>query len=86
MPSICEFFGISIYIYYNDHAPPHFHARYAEFEALLRIDTVEILGGRLPERAMGLVVQWANLHRAELTANWERARDGMRLNNILPLE
>ena len=48
MPSICEFFGIIIYLYYNDHVPPHFPAEYAEHEALFRIDTLEVYQGELP--------------------------------------
>ena len=86
MPGISEFFGISIYLYYNDHAPPHFHARYAEFEALFRIDNLEVLEGGLPARATALVVEWGNLRRAELIEDWEFAREGAPLNDIQPLE
>ena len=63
MPRISEFFGISIYIYFEDHPPPHFHARYAEFEALIRIDDFRVLRGSLPPRALGLVVEWAGLRQ-----------------------
>jgi Domain of unknown function (DUF4160) len=86
MPSICEFFGIIIYIYYNDHVPPHFHAGYAEHEALFRIDTLEVYQGELPRRAHALVLEWAALHRAEILENWERARQGIPLQSIEPLE
>jgi Domain of unknown function (DUF4160) len=85
MPSISEFFGIIIYIYYNDHAPPHFHAEYAEREALFRMDTLEIYSGELPNRARALVVEWASLHRNELLENWERAKEGVPLKEIEPL-
>ena len=51
MPCISQFFGVSIYIYYNDHAPPHFHASYAEHEAVISIDTLAIQFGALPRRA-----------------------------------
>ncbi len=85
MPSISEFFGIVIYIYYNDHAPPHFHAEYAEREALFRMDTLEIYSGELPNRARALVVEWASLHRNELLENWERAKQGVPLREVEPL-
>jgi Domain of unknown function (DUF4160) len=85
MPSISEFFGIVIYIYYNDHAPPHFHAEYAEHEALFLIDTLEVYSGELPNRARALVVEWASLHRSELSENWERAKQGIPLREIEPL-
>ncbi len=85
MPSISEFFGIVIYIYYNDHAPPHFHAEYAEREALFRMDTLEIYSGELPNRARALVVEWASLHRNELLENWERAKQGVALKEVEPL-
>ena len=86
MPRICEFFGVVIYMYYNDHRPPHFHAEYAEHEALFTIDTLEILEGELPRRPRAFVVEWASLHRAALRANWERARQGLSLQAIEPLE
>jgi hypothetical protein len=62
MPELSRFFGITIYMFYEDHAPPHFHARYGEFEALIRA----ILDGKLPVRALGLVVESASLHQEEL--------------------
>lgn len=86
MPSISEFFGIIIYVYYNDHAPPHFHAEYAEHEALFRIDTLDLHSGGLPNRARGLVLEWASIHRGELMENWELARQGLPLKEIAPLE
>ena len=48
MPTISRFYGILIQMYFDDHAPPYFHARYAEFEALIDIRTLEILQGQLP--------------------------------------
>ena len=78
--------GVAIYMYYNDHRPAHFHAEYAEREALFAIDTLEILEGNLPHRPRAFVVEWASLHREELRTNWERARQGMPLNPIAPLD
>lgn len=86
MPQISQFFGIVIYMYYSDHAPPHFHAEYGGNEAVYTIDTLELIRGSLPRRAHGLVVEWASLHREDLRANWIRARAGERLAVIMPLD
>jgi Domain of unknown function (DUF4160) len=58
-------------MFFQDHAPPHFHALYAEHEALIDIRTLEILEGAMPRRALALVLEWAQEHRAELTEDWE---------------
>lgn len=86
MPRISEFFGIVISMYYNDHAPPHFHATYAEHRAEVDIETFAIGHGALPRRALALVLEWAALHRDDLRANWEAARRGDPLSHIEPLE
>lgn len=86
MPEISRFFGIVIAMFYNDHPPPHFHVRYGAQRALLAIDTLSVLEGSLSPRVLGLVVEWAALHRAELERNWERARRHERLQIIPPLE
>ena len=86
MPTISRFFGILIRMYYNDHSPPHFHAEYSEYEAIYEIDTIDVQRGELPRRAHALVVEWTTLHRMELTENWERARDGLPLRPIDPLD
>jgi hypothetical protein len=57
MPRVSEFFGIVIYMYYNDHMPPHFHAEYAEHEAIYEIDTLVVTRGDLPRRAHALVIE-----------------------------
>lgn len=86
MPRVSEFFGVLIYMYYNDRQPPHFHAEYGEHEALYVIETLETLRGSLPRRAHALVIEWATLHRAELRENWERARQQRPLSGIEGLE
>lgn len=86
MPCISQFFGIVIYMYYNDYAPPHFHAEYAGNEALYEIETLRIYAGRLPRQAHNLVIEWADLHRAELLTDWNNARQGEPLINIKPLD
>jgi hypothetical protein len=86
MPRISEFFGISIYIYFEDHPPPHFHAFYAEHEALITIESLEILRGSLPPRALGLVVEWASQRRDELRRAWRQASRPEPVDPIQPLE
>lgn len=86
MPRISEFFGIVIYMYYNDHQPSHFHAEYAEDEAVYEIDTLGILRGELPRRAHAMVVEWASRHRPELREDWDLARRQLPLKSIDPLD
>jgi hypothetical protein len=86
MPSISRFFGVVVYMYYNEHLPPHFHAEYGEYEALYEIETLETLRGGIPRRAHAMVVEWALLHRAELHDDWERARQQKPLLDIEALD
>jgi hypothetical protein len=86
VPAISRFFGIVIAMYYDDHIPAHFHVRYAEHRAKVAIDTLDVTDGELPRRALALVLEWAVLHRNELHDNWQRAREGLPLEPIEPLE
>jgi len=86
MPEVSRFLGIIISLYYNDHPPPHFHVRYSELKAIIDIESLTILYGELTPRVLGLVVEWAALHRAELLADWELARKQEPLAQIAPLE
>jgi len=86
MPRISQFFGILIYMYYNDHMPPHFHAKWAEHEAIIVIGTKRIYAGSLPKHQLDLVLKWATLHNEELMNNWELARMGKALNQVNPLK
>jgi hypothetical protein len=86
MPRISEFYGIVIEMYWSDHNPPHFHAKYAEHRAEIDIRTLGLLRGRLPAKAMGLVTEWASLHQEELLDRWDRARNHQILERIEPLE
>lgn len=86
MPEISRFFGIVIKMFFDDHNPPHFHAEYADSVALIGIRTLAVFSGRLPPRAMGLVIEWAMLHQQELLADWERAQAQQDLRPIAPLE
>jgi Domain of unknown function (DUF4160) len=86
MPEISRFFGIIITMYYNDHPPPHFHVRYGGQRALVAIETLTVLRGRLSPRVLGLVIEWAASHQTELMENWELARQEESLNKVSPLE
>lgn len=86
MPRVAEFYGISIHLYYQDHAPPHFHAIYGGHEAEVEISSGAILKGYLPARARRLMREWAESYRHELAQNWDRARAGLPLNPLPPLE
>ncbi len=86
MPEISRFFGIIITMYYNDHAPPHFHVRSGQQKALIDIQTLAILEGTLSPRTFKLVLEWATLHQAELLANWELSEQNAALEKIEPLE
>ena len=85
MPKISEFFGIAIYVYWADHGPPHFHARYAGDKASIKIDDLSVLDGKLPPRALGLVTEWAALHQEELREVWNRASRNEPPGTIEPL-
>jgi hypothetical protein len=85
MPQISFFLGIIIRMFYRDHNPPHFHAVYAEYEGLVDISKLELIGGSLPPRVLGLVIEWAALHQKELLENWERARNQQTLIAVAPL-
>jgi len=71
MPTISVFYGIVIQMFWKDHAPPHFHALYGEYEAQIEIRTLRIVVGELPRRALELVLDWAELHQAELMEDWD---------------
>jgi len=86
MPEISRFFGIVIAMFYGDHLPPHFHARYGREQVIVGIETLSVLEGHLPPRALGLVMEWAAVHQAELRADWELARRQAPLQKIAPLE
>ncbi|MCL4533446.1 MAG: DUF4160 domain-containing protein [Deltaproteobacteria bacterium] len=86
MPEISRFFGIIISIFYDDHNPPHFHARYGDYDALIKIEDFAVIKGHLPPRALGLVVEWANIHKNELMENWKMAVENKSLFQIEPLK
>ncbi len=85
MPSVSRFFGIVIYFYFRDHNPPHFHAKYGEFEAEILIEDLSVDIGYLPPRVLGLVLEWAYIHKDELMQNWRIGQQGGVFNQIAPL-
>jgi hypothetical protein len=86
VPTISRFYGILIQMFWNDHAPPHFHALYGNEEAVIDIATLEVTRGYLPSRALSLVIEWAKIHRAELSEDWELCRLHQMPKKIAPLD
>ena len=86
MPEICRFYGIVIAVFFNEHNPPHFHARYGGDKAAIGIEALDVLEGQLPPRALRMVIEWANRHQAELMEDWELVRAGGQPNKIEPLK
>jgi hypothetical protein len=86
MPEVSRFYGIVIQIYYGDHAPRHFHAVYAGDVAKIGIDTLQVIDGSLPKRALGLVLDWASIHQEELRQAFDRAAALQPPGKIAPLE
>ena len=85
MPTISEFFGIFIYIRFLDHNPPHFHAKYGDQE--VTIDIVNgTIRGEMYERALRLILEWLDLHRAEILEAWHKAANGEQPGKIEPLK
>ena len=82
MPTIAFFYGIAIQMFYNDHAPPHLHARYGRAKALVRLSDGEIISGELPPTAARMVREWTLARRAELEENWRRARAHEQLEKV----
>jgi len=74
VPTISAFYGILIQMFWNEYAPPHFHALYGEHEALIDARDLHVMRGSLPRRAMALVLEWAAEHRDELMENWNLCR------------
>ncbi len=85
MPQISIFLGIIIKMYYRDHNPPHFHASYGEFNAIIDIERLDLLSGYLPARVLGLVTEWAAIHQSELMQNWARGLRQEAMEPIKPL-
>lgn len=70
MPEISRFYGITIYMFYNEHNPPHIHAQYQDYEAVIEIESGK-LKGKFPQRALNLIIEWIEINKIELVENWE---------------
>ena len=85
MPEVNSFYGFVIYMYFNEHNPPHFHVIYADFNAIITIED-GIVTGSLPRRALNLVYDWLDLHKDELMENWRRLENCESFLKIDPLK
>ena len=85
MPEISRFLGIVIAILYREHNPPHFHAVYGDYDITVGI-LDGVVTGSFPKRALRLVLEWSELHQAELLENWNLAQQRLPLKPIAPLE
>jgi phosphomannomutase len=86
MPEISRFYGIIIAMFYSEHNPPHFHARYGGDKIAIEIKTLQVLEGWIPPRALGLAMEWASQHQDELMRDWEQARSSQTPERIEPLK
>lgn len=73
-------------MYFMDHDPPHFHAEYAEHKCKIEIESLSIIAGNMPPRSLGLIIEWAALHKVELKENWLLMKAGKKLKKIKPLD
>ena len=85
MPVISRFYGIAILMFFQDHHPSHFHAKYEGQIAVFSIKGCRLLAGKLPPRAMRLVKEWAKMHEKELLEDWDIAQKDGKLKSIEPL-
>ncbi len=83
MPTISRFYGIIVFMNYNDHMPPHFHARYQDFEVTVAIET-GVTEGKMPRRALQMIFEWSASYKDELLNNWTLARNHQPLLEIPP--
>ena len=85
MPEISSFYGILIYMYFNEHNPPHFHVKYGDYNAIITIED-GIVKGSLPRRALNLIYDWLDLHKEDLMENWRRLENSESALKIEPLK
>jgi hypothetical protein len=85
MPIISRFFGIIVFMFWREHQPPHFHAKYGDDEVIVEIQTGKVTGNISP-RVLNMVQEWGELHKDELMADWKLAEENKPLKRIKPLE
>jgi Domain of unknown function (DUF4160) len=86
MPTISIFWGVIFQMYWNDHAPPHFHAKYGEYSISIDINNLKLIDGNMPHKTLKWILEWAEMHQQELLINWELCQQGQAPNKILPME
>lgn len=84
MPRISMFYGLVVFMYYDDHAPPHFHVLYEGQDSSFDLRGA-LLEGTIASRAQRLVREWAQKHHDELLDDWRRQEKNLPLNWIEPL-
>ena len=85
MPIVSKFLGIVIMMYFNEHNPPHFHAKYGEYKIIVYIEN-GVVEGKFPKRALKIVLEWYELHKDELIEDWELCASRQQPKPISPLE
>ena len=85
MPELSRFLGIAVFMYFEDHNPPHFHVRYNDFRAVISINDLILIEGQLPARVLDLVMEWTALHKEELLENWDMVQKTGKYFKIEPL-
>jgi hypothetical protein len=85
-PKLSQFYGINVWMYWDDHLPPHIHVEYAGFEAAVDFQRGTLLSGKLPHRALSLALQWCELHEIELISAWKDAENKKPLPKLFPLD
>jgi hypothetical protein len=86
LPTVAYFLGIAVRMFFNEHGPPHFHVRYQQYRARVRISDGEVIDGRLPPTVARLLRQWTELRRDALIRNWNAARTDGQIERIEGLE
>ncbi len=86
MPIISTFFGIYIRMFWDDHAPPHFHAKYGEYDVLIDIQTLKTIRGSMSPKALSIILEWAGLHQEELMEDWKLCEMKQKPIPIEPLQ
>jgi hypothetical protein len=85
MPEISRFLGIVIFMNFNEHNPPHFHAKYGDYQIIVEILS-GVVEGKFPKRALKLVMEWYEMHKDELLSNWNSMKETGEFSKISPLE
>ncbi|HAQ37007.1 MAG TPA: transcriptional regulator [Saprospirales bacterium] len=85
MPELSRFLGIIIFMNFNEHNPPHFHAKYGDYEIIVELNS-GIVEGKFPKRALALVLEWYEIHKTELMENWVMMQTTGDFKKIKPLE